>query len=427
MNYTQNEKLLQVGEENLIIGIDVGSKKHYARAFDWRGIEYSKKAFAFSNDVEGFAGFLEWISAIRKKNGKETVIPGMEPTGHYWFDLALFLRDNGMKPVLVNPLHVKRSKELDDHLPSKNDKKDPKTIAKLIIEGRYAFPYLPEGIYAEIRNASNMRFQVEAELTRNKNRIQRWFAIYFPEYTEVYGSFDAISSIMILRQAALPCDIISLGIEKINQIWREAKLRAVGKKRAQTLVEAAKRSIGHTEGLDTARMEMSLLLEDYDRLQNRLKQITELLEKLVRQVPYAEKLLQIKGIGMKTVSGFIAEVGDISRFNDAKQIQKLAGQAIVENSSGKHNGKSRISKRGRKRLRYLLFEAALSLTATNSEFREIHRYYTSRETNPLKKKQSLTVLSNKLIRVFYTILKHGTDYDPAKLTSDIRRPEKVAA
>lgn len=426
MNYTQNEKLLQVGEENLIIGIDVGSKKHYARAFDWRGIEYSKKAFAFSNDVEGFAGFLEWISAIRKKNGKETVIPGMEPTGHYWFDLALFLRDNGMKPVLVNPLHVKRSKELDDHLPSKNDKKDPKTIAKLIIEGRYAFPYLPEGIYAEIRNASNMRFQVEAELTRNKNRIQRWFAIYFPEYTEVYGSFDAISSIMILRQAALPCDIISLGIEKINQIWREAKLRAVGKKRAQTLVEAAKRSIGHTEGLDTARMEMSLLLEDYDRLQNRLKQITELLEKLVRQVPYAEKLLQIKGIGMKTVSGFIAEVGDISRFNDAKQIQKLAGQAIVENSSGKHNGKSRISKRGRKRLRYLLFEAALSLTATNPEFREIHRYYTSRETNPLKKKQSLTVLSNKLIRVFYTILKHGTDYDPNKLTSDIRHPEKVS-
>ena len=426
MNYTQNEKLLQVGEENLIIGIDVGSKKHYARAFDWRGIEYSKKAFAFSNDVEGFAGFLEWISAIRKKNGKETVIPGMEPTGHYWFDLALFLRDNGMKPVLVNPLHVKRSKELDDHLPSKNDKKDPKTIAKLIIEGRYAFPYLPEGIYAEIRNASNMRFQVEAELTRNKNRIQRWFAIYFPEYTEVYGSFDAISSIMILRQAALPCDIIDLGVEKINQIWREAKLRAVGKKRAQTLVEAAKRSIGHTEGLDTARMEMSLLLEDYDRLQNRLKQITEVLEKLVRQVPYAEKLLQIKGIGMKTVSGFIAEVGDISRFNDAKQIQKLAGQAIVENSSGKHNGKSRISKRGRKRLRYLLFEAALSLTATNPEFREIHRYYTSRETNPLKKKQSLMVLSNKLIRVFYTILKHGTDYDPAKLTSDIRRPEKVS-
>ena len=365
------------------------------------------------------------MSDILEKTGKETVIPGMEPTGHYWFNLALFLRDNGIQPVLVNPLHVKRSKELDDHLPSKNDMKDPKTIAKLVIEGRYVNPYLPEGIYAEIRNASNMRFQIEAELTRNKNRIQRWFAIYFPEYTEVYGSFDAISSMMILRQAALPCDIINLGAERINQIWRDAKLRAVGKKRAQTLVDAAQRSIGYTEGLDTARFEMTLLLEDYDRLQNRLKQITELIEKLVRKVPYTEKLLQIKGIGMKTVSGFIAEVGDISRFTDAKQIQKLAGQAIVENSSGKHNGKSRISKRGRKRLRYLLFEAALSLAATNPEFREIHRYYTSRKTNPLKKMQSLTALSNKLIRVFFTILKHGVDYDPKKLLSDIRRPEEM--
>jgi transposase len=425
MNYTQNEKIVQVGEGNLIVGIDVGSKKHYARAFDWRGMECSKKAFVFTNDAEGFAGFLEWVSLILEKSEKETVIPGMEPTGHYWFDLAKFLQDNGMRPVLVNPLHVKRSKELDDHLPSKNDRKDPKTIAKLVIEGRYTYPYMPEGVYADLRNASNMRFQVEAELTRNKNRIQKWFSVYFPEYNEVYGSLDAISSMMILKQAALPCDIISLGAEKINQIWREAKLRAVGKKRAQTLVEAAKRSIGHTEGLDTARMEMSLLLEDYDRLQNRLKQITELLEKLVRQVPHAEKLLQIKGIGMKTVSGFIAEVGDISRFNDAKQIQKLAGQAIVENSSGKHNGKSRISKRGRKRLRYLLFEAALSLTATNPEFREIHRYYTSRKANPLKKIQSLMVLSNKLIRVFYTMLRSGADYDPEKLLSDIRRPSEV--
>jgi len=426
MNYTQNEKLLQVGEGNLIVGIDVGSSKHYARAFDWRGIEYSKKAFAFSNDAEGFAGFLEWVSLILEKSGKETVIPGMEPTGHYWFDFAKFLQDNGMKPVLVNPLHVKRSKELDDHLPSKNDRKDPKTIAKLIIEGRYAYPYMPEGVYAEIRNASNMRFQVEAELTRCKNRIQRWFAIYFPEYSEVYGSFNAISSMMILKQAALPCDIINLGAEKINQIWRDSKLRAVGKKRAQTLVEAAQRSIGYTEGLDTARIEISLLLEDFERLQKRLEQIIELIEELVGKVPYAEKLLQIKGIGMKTVSGFIAEVGEISRFTNAKQLQKLAGLAIVENSSGKHNGKSRISKRGRKRLRYLLFEAVLSLTASNQEFKEIHRYYTSRKENPLKKMQSLMVLSNKLIRVFYTMLRSGADYDPEKLISDIRRPDNAA-
>ena len=60
----------------------------------------------------------------------------MEPTGHYWFNLGNFLK-NRSDLFLVNPFHVKRSKELDDNSQTKNDLKDPKTIAKLVIEGRY--------------------------------------------------------------------------------------------------------------------------------------------------------------------------------------------------------------------------------------------------------------------------------------------------
>ena len=39
MNCTQNEKISQVTEETLVIGIDIASETHYARGFDWRGIE----------------------------------------------------------------------------------------------------------------------------------------------------------------------------------------------------------------------------------------------------------------------------------------------------------------------------------------------------------------------------------------------------
>lgn len=95
--------------------------------------------------------------------------------------------------------------------------------------------------------------------------------------------------------------------------------------------------------------------------------------------------MEINGIGLKTVSCFVAEVGDISRFDNPKQLQKLAGYAIVSNDSGKHNGESRISHRGRKRLRYALYEATISVIAKNAEFKEIHSYYRTRENNPLKK------------------------------------------
>ena len=74
---------------------------HYARAFDYRGIEYSKKPFKFSNTEAGFVTFKEWILDLKEKHEKDKVVPGMEPTGHYWFNLGKYLQDNEMKPVLA--------------------------------------------------------------------------------------------------------------------------------------------------------------------------------------------------------------------------------------------------------------------------------------------------------------------------------------
>ena len=42
MNCNQNFKISQVTEGTLVLGIDVGSNTHYARAFDWSGLELSK-------------------------------------------------------------------------------------------------------------------------------------------------------------------------------------------------------------------------------------------------------------------------------------------------------------------------------------------------------------------------------------------------
>ena len=424
MNYnTQNKKIASITEKTLVVGIDVGSQVHYARAFDWRNYEYSKKAFAFSNDEEGFMAFKNWMNEIAEKHQKETIIPGMEPTGHYWFSLGSFLQNNGMRIVHVNPHHVKKSKELDDNNPNKNDRKDPKTIAALVNEGRFSYPYIPTGIYAEIRNLSNLRFRTQEEITRIKNRLARWFSIYFPEYKDVYGNLDAISGMMILKEAPLPADIVKLGAEGINKIWRAAKLRAVGMKRAKNLVNKAEHSIGSHEAPEAARVELLMLLNDYEMYTLRMEELMNTIEEKLQEVPYIDKLMEIKGIGMITICGFIAEVGDIRRFDNPKQLQKLAGYAIVSNDSGKHNGESHISYRGRKRLRYVLYEAAISLIGKNPEFKEIHNYYLTRDKNPLKKMQSVIAVACKVIRVFYMMLTKGISYDGAKMLNDIKRPE----
>ena len=428
MNYnTQNAKIASITEKTLIVGIDVGSETHYARAFDWRNYEYTKKPLEFSNTEAGFLIFKAWMKDLAEKHGKNVVIPGMEPTGHYWFALGKFLQDNGMKPVHVNPHHVKKSKELDDNSPSKNDRKDPKTIAALVNEGRFSYPYIPTGVYAEIRSLSNLRFQTQEELTQIKNRIARWFSIYFPEYKDVYGDVKAVSGRKVLQIAPLPEDIKKLGAEGVNRIWRDAKLRGAGMKRAKTLVSAAEHSVGSKEAPEAARMELRHLPNDLEVYGARLDELLHRIEAILSEIPYVDKLMEIKGIGLNTVSGFLAEVGDIKRFDNPKQRQKLAGYAIVADQSGKHNGESRISYRGRKRLRYVLYEAAISVVGKNAEFREIHEYYRTRKKNPLKKMQSVVAVACKIIRIFYAILTKGITYDAEKVRGDIKRPQIQAA
>jgi len=253
----------------------------------------------------------------------------------------------------------------------------------LVSEGRYTFPYILEGIYADLRQTVSSRNRIVKEMNASMNRIQRWLQVYFPEFLKVYSKFSAESALLVLEAAPYPADILVLGADGVNQIWRERKLRAVGMKRAKTLVEAAEKSVGMDGGV-CARMDLQLLLEDFRRKQAQLKKITEVMEAETRKVPHVEKLLAIKGVGLITVAGFFAEVGDISRFDSPKQIQKLAGLELKENSSGKHKGQSSISKRGRKNLRKILFLAVLPLIRSNAEFQEVYHYYTTRQKNPLK-------------------------------------------
>lgn len=426
MNCKLNEKINQVEEISLVVGIDIGSTTHYARAFDWRKVELGK-VFKFNNTLEGFEALSRWMENIQKLRSKEKIIVGIEPTGHYWFALGQYLQGKGIKLVMVNPYAVKQSKELDDNNQSKNDAKDPSVIAKLVIDGRYSIPYIPTGAYADLRIMFSDRTRISREIGAIKNRFTRWFAIYFPEYREVFESYESKSSILLLKMAATPSSIVALGADGINRIWRDAKIKAVGIKRATTLYETAKKSIGRNQGTAAAEVEMKLLLEDYEAKMRQYASIMAALEETVRRIPGTDHLLAIKGIGLVTVAGFLAETGDLGRFESPKQIQKLAGLSLRENSSGKHKGETTISRRGRHGLRNVLFNAVIPLLATNAEFRSLHEHYTTRAANPLKKKQSAIVLCGKLIRIFYVVLVKGVVYDGQKMLSDIHRNGNQAA
>ena len=422
--FAKNDKISFISDEMLIVGCDIGSETHYIRAIDTRGRELSKDAFSFSNNEAGFELAKAWVMNLAVVNDKKQVVLGLEPTGHYWFALATWMISNGISVVQVNPYAVKQSKEIEDNSQLKDDRKDPKLIANLVKDGNYGMPYLPEKHYADLRRLSMFRDQLTEDRIRHINRLHRELKIYFPEYMDAFGKIDGAFALEVLKKAPMAEDILVLGEDGLRRLWHEAKLRGRGYSRAKEIVGYASSSVGIKDGISAGRQAIKWFALQIINLDEQLAEIERSLHSKCMEIPNAEYILEIRGVGENILSGILAEMGDISRFDDVKEIQKLSGMSLVACSSGKHKGQTKISHRGRKRLRYWLFQAAKSAVSHGYEYKQLHEYYTTRTENPLKKMQSLIVIACKILRVIYTILKTGAKYDPEKLLKDIKRPSK---
>ncbi len=205
MNYTQNQKISQITPSTLIVGIDIAKDKHVARAQDDRGLDFGKRLI-FENRIYGFKLSLNGQNDTKKKQEKSCYSwcranrPLLEQS-------SLLSNSKGYDFVVVNPMHVKKSKELDDNSPTKNDTKDARVIAQLIKDGRYSVPNLLDGIYAELREGVKIRDQLTQQLMITEGRIQNVIQRYFPEFFDVFGDWEGKAALCTLKLFPFPSQI----------------------------------------------------------------------------------------------------------------------------------------------------------------------------------------------------------------------------
>lgn len=418
MNFKQNDKINQVTEKTLVVGMDIAKRTHFACFTDDRG-RVLQKSFPVSQSHDGFEQFYQRILAALREHDKSEVIVGIEPTGHYWLNLAYFLEDRGISLVMTNPMHVKRSKELDDNLPTKHDRKDALVIARLVKDGRFSYPRILKDMEAELRAGSTFRSKLTEELGAVKNMMIRWLDRYFPEFTQVFPSFGKMA-LAVLECTPFPDDLHERELDELMTLYREVDgIKSPQKPKAMRLIEVAAKSIGVTEGRQMARYEITTLVRRYHQLEQEIEDITQQLVELVQTSVEYEWLKTVPGLGDTTIVDLMAEIGSFSHYEDPRQLIKLAGLTLRENSSGQHKGQKRISKRGRRKLRALLFRVMMPMIRHNKAFRQLHEYYTNRTVNPLRKKQSIVVLCGKLLKVLHGISTKHKAFDAQRMMRDI--------
>ena len=180
-------------------------------------------------------------------------------------------------------------------------------------------------------------------------------------------------------------------------------------------------------GEEAAKFKLRLMLEELELLEKQTEELEGQMESALEKTDYAEFLLSIKGIGVVTLAACLGELGDPTRFDSPRQMSRMAGYNLVEDSSGKNKSGTKISKRGRKNLRSVLYQMALTMVATNDEMKQLYHYLKTREKSPLRKMQALIVVSKKILTLIHTLTKKKESYDPEKVFGYVRREQFKAA
>jgi len=416
-----NERITRITATTIIVGIDAAKEIHWARITDHRGIDLSKPV-KVHNSMDGFENLLAKIEKLRTKHGCDQVVIGMEPSGHYWRALGWYLKLHESEPVLVgvNPYHTKQAKELNDNSQTKSDPKDALVVAHLIREGRYFDTYLPEDEYAELRQLNTERQRIMKQVSRANNILIALLDEFFPEYATVWSDVTCPTSLELLKIYAFPSDITSAPRDKLLKDIRMASNGKEGTLLVEKMIRAASRSVGVKEGLRAVRLRMLSLIDELYYYEDKKADVEAKLEAVMDTLQLGKVLQSMLGVGAIISAAFIGEVGDISRFTNWKQVRSLAGLNLVENSSGQHKGKTKVSKRGRPYLRHMLYMAGECGCRCNPEMRKFYRYLRDRKNNPLKPQQAFVATGLKIMRILFHMAKTGETYEPDKALGAIR-------
>ena len=117
-------------------------------------------------------------------------------------------------------------------------------------------------------------------------------------------------------------------------------------------------------------------------------------------------LTSMKGIGEKTAMNFLIEVGrDVKHFESHKKVIAMAGLDPALYQSGKIDRKGKISKRGNRHLRRVIWQMTTKVIQFNERFKQ---YYLKRIQDGLPYKKAVIATAHKLIRVMFAMLTNET-------------------
>ena len=414
--YCQIVKEITGSDQYLVVGIDVGKDKHHAFMGSATGKSLFRKLI-FENNMDGFSMLLKTAEAIKSQNSLSKIVFGVEPTGNYHKPLARHLIRCDCNVVLVSGVAVKRNRELLDGRWDKHDTKCAANIADLVSRRRCLYYDSPSPGIIELRSLLSLRRRLKKEEHSLRMRIRNnLLAQYFPELDRFYSACES-ESLAIVKWCLDPNKIAGMDFESFFQMVTRTRRGTAQLLRLRKIHQQAIESVGCSMG-SAAAFEAQLLVEKLKQVRQQLKETETAIKDVALEFAEYSYLLTIPGFGPYVSARVLASIGDPFRFENRKQLIKLAGYDLCAKRSGKTSDKAIpvISKKGNGELRYALYQAANVASARVDLFRTYFtRLIRGRERERGIKTKMCVKLATKMLIIAWTLMKKREVFDPAHL------------
>ncbi|EJR71820.1 hypothetical protein IK7_06144 [Bacillus cereus VD156] len=394
-----------------VIAFDISMGKSYMVIYN------AQKQCIFEKEIQhlkpDFKELQKKIYELTEKTGKLPEIV-FEATGIYSRQLERFMQDNQYTYCLLNPLEAKL--QCDSLRIHKTDRSDAHRLALTHFTATRRVSHGTNHIFHQLKSLSRFYSELDGELSVIRSRMHKVIQLTFPELEKMFTSkselflnfvqlFPHPDCVLSLSKTIIKNRIRANTNKKISNIMAE--------KKAIQILEIAKNSYPAVSQNDVLCDQLKAYAKRYQEL---LQQKECCINKMVfiAEQPEYIIILSLPGIGPNTAVRLMAEIGDITRFANNKQLNAYAGIDIRRFQSGKTFYKDKINKRGNKHLRKLLFLIIQNMIKLRRYGRNhIIEYYDKLKTQPYNKCHKVASIAcvNKLLKLLLHLITHNIHYD----------------
>ena len=390
-------------ENQFFLGIDVS--KGYA---DFTILDKHKKVvednFQLDDTHEGHHQLFKVLTGFFEQNPKAVLFTAVESTGGYeknWYNcIHKFESQFNIFVARLNPFGVNYNSKatLERNV---TDKQSAKNIAGYLISHPEKVNYRTEDYFSSQRKLWKFIKMLTKQKTQLLNQLESWLYTANPEILKYCKKGMRLWTLRVIQKYPTAKHLSRAHETALS------KIPFVTQKKAAVLINDAKQSVGSDNDEVTSELIKSLA----GQILSLMKQIAVQEKALEKNcdLPEIKLLSSFNGIGTHSAIGLIIEIVSVARFESCKKLVSFFGIHPVYKQSGDTKGAFKMSKRGRKEPRSLLYNVARMAIIHNPLIKKLYAELLARGMN---KTAAIGVLMHKILRIVFGMLKNNTAFDP---------------